>query len=170
MNLKHTVGGTFSYLLGVQLIKKQIDYTKKDVAHLSDDLKQARGIFKQKPPRIDTWNAMQQTHRISDESLINQYKMRRVVSFILLLALLISLYSVIVSNDLISGLAATLISVLLYFKNTLRLFQIRQRNLCTINDYLKAIKLSLKEILPLALPLNWKLKSYQSEEGAYDIR
>lgn len=154
------IRSTLGYLSGASLLKKQASYIKGDFASVTAEIKAigAKVMSKEKKENgVDEWNTVVINYGINTAMMMGQYRKRRIISGILLCTFFISIYFVVVDSRFFVGFPAVFVSFIFYMSNALRLFQIRQRELCKWKKYLSAIKISFKELLPLALPDNWQL-------------
>lgn len=154
MGMWKKIGGVFSTLSGVRTVKKQARYLKDDLKQIKSDftLNEAARNTKR---RVDHWNEVIKANRITRKMLTTQYARRRFVAFLILAVMLAGLGVVVALHDYGIGIPALVVATLLYIKNGLRLYQIRHRYLCTARHFLRAVRTSLYEILPLALPEDW---------------
>jgi hypothetical protein len=164
MGIKQSIKNCFSTLLGTHLLKKQFIYVKEDLEGLVISAKEMQSNFKSEKKLADDWNAVIFSNNISSDRLIDQYRKRRIISFILLAAFLFSLYFLLVGHKFFSGVAGTAVSFALYTNYALRLYQIRHCELCSWPRFFHAVKSSFKEFLPLKLPSNWQLMPDNNQE------
>lgn len=169
MSFKRICKNTLHFVTGTRLLQKQFQYTKTDLVGFATNAKNIRARLKKAKGHCDEWNNFVLEKGITASSLMMQYRKRRLLGFILLFAAFYSLYFLIYDHYIAPGLAGALISMTYYLKNTLRLYQIRHRHLCSFIVYLKAIQKTFKEGLPLALPKNWCLMSIKSQGKSHDV-
>ena len=158
--LKSAVG----FALGGRTLKKQASFIKEDVSRFKADLSVAK-LKKSSQARADEWQSFIDTHGITTAQLRNQYRARRGIAALLLIALIICLYFIVVRGHYSVGLACFIIAGLLYFRNNFRLYQIRHRQLCSIKDFLNQAKSSFKECLPLKLSDDWQVLDIDAGQG-----
>lgn len=158
--LKLAVG----FALGGRTLKKQARFIKEDVFRFKADL----SVAKRKKPsqaQADEWQSFVDRHGITSQALKNQYRVRRGIAALLLMALISCCYCIVVRGHVSVGLACFVIAGLFYFRNNFRLYQIRHQQLCTITVFLKQARISFKECLPLALPDDWQLSDKQDKKN-----
>jgi hypothetical protein len=146
-----TVGG---FVLGGRALKKQAEFIKEDVSRFKSDLAISK-LTKNTQARVDEWDSFVIAHGINAQKLKKQYRVRRALAVLLMIALIVCLYFIVVCEHYSVGVACLLISGLLYFQNNFRLYQIRHRQLCPILVFVKHAMSSFKECLPLQLSDDW---------------
>ncbi len=169
MRLKTIFKNTLHFATGAQLLKRQFRYTRNDLATLAADANKVRERIKADKKPIDEWDKFVLSKGVKADALILQYRNRRLFAFLLLGALFYSAYFFIFGQNEVPGLVGSLISAVYYFKNTFRLYQIRYCELCSVKAYLKAIKKTFKEGLPLSLPKNWHLMPVKARGKQHDV-
>ena len=164
MGIRQGIKNCFGTLLGTHLLKKQFTYVKDDLEGLVISAKEMKSNLKSEKKLADDWNTVIFSNNISASRLIDQYRKRRIIAFILLATFLFSLYFLLVDHRFLSGFAGTSVSLALYTNYALRLYQIRHCELCSWPQFFRAVKISFKEFFPIKLPANWQLMPDNSME------
>ncbi len=169
------IKSTLGHLTGAKVFSRQTSYIKDDFSGVISGLKDihAKVMSKDKAEKkvktVDLWNTVVLNYGINDTMMKSQYLKRRIVSYLLLCTFFTSIYFVIVDSQVFIGLPAVCVSLIFYMSNGLRLYQIRQRELCPWSKYFFAIKTAFKELLPLSLPDDWQLMQTSEDIPQSDI-
>lgn len=100
----------------------------------------------------------------TEVSIRRQVAYRQIIALFCLLLGASSLYHLVTNSALVLGVLGFTLSALWYLTQVLRLFQIRNRMLCSLSTYLAAAKRAPINILPLGIPADWTLTSHPAND------